>query len=254
MRIIFPAFLIDKPAIRQYGIADYAARVPAIQEKVNRMPVKDISGQRFHRLTVIGPTGERRGGCVLWRCRCDCGREISAVSTRLKSGAVKSCGCLRAEAAAKGSAAAQRTAGPKTILTGRTFSSLTVESYAGHGRWLCRCVCGKQVEASGYSLTRGEVTSCGCGRFGRPGQSNGGTRIPLLRRAMSGRLRVDNTSGATGVYHYTNSKGEDYWTAQIKIRGQVKHLGTFYDFAQAVAARKEAEESLFLPIIQSAES
>lgn len=59
---------------------------------------KDISGQRFGRLTVAGkepltlvPTK--------WLCRCDCGNEIDARLSNLTSGSTKSCGCLRKELA-----------------------------------------------------------------------------------------------------------------------------------------------------------
>ena len=33
---------------------------------------KDITGQRFGRLTALCVSG-RRDGCYVWRCRCDCG-------------------------------------------------------------------------------------------------------------------------------------------------------------------------------------
>ena len=58
------------------------------------MPKKDLTNQRFGRLTVIEEAG-RRGGEVTWRCQCDCGREkiISGKSIRL--GRTKSCGCLQ---------------------------------------------------------------------------------------------------------------------------------------------------------------
>lgn len=57
------------------------------------MRAKDLSGQRFGRLTVetfeyCGP-----GGHSYWRCKCDCGGEKVVRSSHLKSGNVSSCGC-----------------------------------------------------------------------------------------------------------------------------------------------------------------
>ena len=57
----------------------------------------DLSGMRFDRLEAIEPTGRRRGGSVVWRCRCDCGNECLVASSNLRSEKTKSCGCLRKE-------------------------------------------------------------------------------------------------------------------------------------------------------------
>lgn len=56
--------------------------------------IKDLTGQRFGALTVIEPTGETERGCLLWRCKCDCGNETVAISVKLLSGDRRSCGCL----------------------------------------------------------------------------------------------------------------------------------------------------------------
>lgn len=60
--------------------------------------IKDLTGQRFGSLTVLGraedyvlKSGRRH---LRWRCRCDCGVEKSVRGTHLKSGAVVSCGCF----------------------------------------------------------------------------------------------------------------------------------------------------------------
>ena len=55
----------------------------------------DLTGQRFGRLTALEPTGERRRTSVLWRCRCDCGKEVECETEDLTRGKVRSCGCLQ---------------------------------------------------------------------------------------------------------------------------------------------------------------
>jgi hypothetical protein len=55
----------------------------------------DLAGQTFGRLTVLAPTTERRDKCVVWRCRCACGREVKVPSGSLRSGNRRSCGCRR---------------------------------------------------------------------------------------------------------------------------------------------------------------
>lgn len=61
---------------------------------------KDLTGQKFNRLTVIEFFEKNRAGRV-WKCRCDCGNECTVLEYRLTSGATKSCGCLKREVLAE---------------------------------------------------------------------------------------------------------------------------------------------------------
>ena len=59
---------------------------------------RDLTGQRFGRLEVIGMESERRSKHdIYWICRCDCGAEKAVTTGHLTSGTVSSCGCLRRE-------------------------------------------------------------------------------------------------------------------------------------------------------------
>ena len=77
--------------------------------------IKDISGNRYGRLTVVEYAGKNRQGKSLWKCKCDCGNEKNITASDLSSGRVNSCGCLRKEVTAK-----------KNFkdLTGKTFGKL----------------------------------------------------------------------------------------------------------------------------------
>jgi hypothetical protein len=55
----------------------------------------DLVGQKFGRLTVI--SFAHGGNNAFWNCICECGNEKKTNSVLLKSGAVKSCGCLHVE-------------------------------------------------------------------------------------------------------------------------------------------------------------
>lgn len=59
--------------------------------------VVDLIGQRFGRLTVIGIDDRGTKGKTYWMCKCDCGAVKSVRSDSLRSGAIKSCGCLKRE-------------------------------------------------------------------------------------------------------------------------------------------------------------
>lgn len=57
--------------------------------------VTDMVGKKFSRLTVIEETNKRDvSGNIFYLCRCDCGNEHVATGYNLRSGNVRSCGCL----------------------------------------------------------------------------------------------------------------------------------------------------------------
>jgi hypothetical protein len=58
------------------------------------MQFQDLTGQRFNKVTIISHVGKNRTGQSLWLCRCDCGNEKVIAAHHLKSGNIKSCGCL----------------------------------------------------------------------------------------------------------------------------------------------------------------
>lgn len=54
----------------------------------------DLTGKKFNRLTVIERMDNSPKGIVVWKCQCECGNYTFVRGSNLKSGAVKSCGCL----------------------------------------------------------------------------------------------------------------------------------------------------------------
>lgn len=58
--------------------------------------LKDITGKKFGRLTVIGRAGYDKHGAI-WKCICDCGRVKEISFRHIANGNTKSCGCLRKE-------------------------------------------------------------------------------------------------------------------------------------------------------------
>lgn len=62
----------------------------------NKEKVKDLTGQKFGRLTVIG-IDDRNTRKTYWNCLCECGNIKSVRSDSLQSGRVRSCGCMKRE-------------------------------------------------------------------------------------------------------------------------------------------------------------
>lgn len=71
------------------------------------MKLRDLTGQRFGRLTVIKRGEQKNYGNAVWECLCDCGKTTHIAGNHLTLGHVKSCGCLGRER----SAARKRTHG-----------------------------------------------------------------------------------------------------------------------------------------------
>ena len=140
----------------QSGIVTDCGCVP----KPTSPHVTDLIGQRFGKLTVTGDSGNRKGRCILWTCRCDCGNEILLKRVDLTSGNVQSCGCVQRPHASKKQ---------MEELTGKQFGELTVLRPAGKNKqgrvcWLCRCSCGKECTVPALQLKNGHTRSCGCKR------------------------------------------------------------------------------------------
>lgn len=60
--------------------------------------IRDITNQRFGRLTALYHTDERDAkGNVIWHCRCDCGTELDVSYNVLAYSHIRSCGCRKLE-------------------------------------------------------------------------------------------------------------------------------------------------------------
>lgn len=75
-------------ATRSCGCQTYA--------NASKANVKDLTGQRFGKLTVLYDTKQRKNHRVVWHCKCDCGREVDRVSDSLIQKDTISCGLCNA--------------------------------------------------------------------------------------------------------------------------------------------------------------
>ncbi len=134
---------------------------------------EDLVGQVFTRLTVVRPGGGVRRS-FRWECECSCGSVgVMAETSTLRSGAVKSCGCMYSDSGLK-----------RTLdMTGQKFGRFTVLSKSetrGAGRqvkWECECECGNTRTILGASLRSGATVSCGCFQREMMKQRNAAKRL-----------------------------------------------------------------------------
>jgi hypothetical protein len=105
----------------------------------------DISGLRFHWLSVVEFSHISKSRSAFWLCLCDCGKQSIVSGSALRSGSTKSCGCLRIKRkanfrhgfAAKGSEAPEYRIwrGIKTRTTNRRRDDYRY--YGGRGIKMC---------------------------------------------------------------------------------------------------------------------
>lgn len=173
----------------------------------------------------------RDEGSTVWRCRCDCGKEVLSSLRQLSSGYRKSCGCLSHP--------------PVKSFIGKRFGHLVVLAYEGKRdgmhRWRCRCDCGRETVVGQTLLQTGKTKSCGCLQA-KTYQENlklvAGTSVTILETYKKKRNR-NNTSGFTGVYL---DKKRGKWVAQIGFKGKTYYLRTYPKKQDAVDARRRGEK------------
>ena len=120
---------------------------------------KDLTGQRFNRLTVI-TRGENICNHPAWICKCDCGNYTLVSTQCLLRGTTKSCGCWRKEMPGLKQ---------RLDIANKRFGKLTALSIDWEQTrrerctwWRCKCDCGTELSVSLNHLTRGLTGSCGC--------------------------------------------------------------------------------------------
>lgn len=146
---------------------------------------KDITGQKFGKLTAVRMAGKAKNRCVTWECICECGAEIIVGGTALRRGHTKSCGCGRAN-----------------DISGQRYGRLTAKKIIGKSKngtaiWQCQCDCGNMTEILSTVLKSGETKSCGCllkERVAETSRRHGmyGTRIYEIWRKMRRRCRCES--------------------------------------------------------------
>lgn len=154
-----------------YGVCEntikrHVKRIGFDLNQLNLGRVRDLTNQKFGKLTAIKVIGKDSIDNNVWLCRCECGNETKVSTRNLTSGNTKSCGkCKRIYIKTPN--------GPYYIpnrndLTGKRFGKLTA-LYPTEERtrwqsviWMCKCDCGNYYKVSSQHLTSGNTKSCGC--------------------------------------------------------------------------------------------
>lgn len=230
---------------------------------------KDLTGMTFGRLTVlrqaedhIYPNGKR---IAKWLCECSCSEHnlISVMANNLKSGCVKSCGCLRKEIVAEYNQENKKkyneynydneygigycsNTGNQFYFDWEDFD--TIKEYCWN----------EHIKTNGYhsletfdEMNKKNVSMMhilDCKGYDHVNRNPLDNRRKNLRKATQKEntrnksKQKNNISGITGVGYM---KKLDKWRARITVDDKSIYLGLFENKEDAICTRLKAEKEYF---------
>jgi len=204
----------------------------------------NLVGQKFERLTVIGRAGTNKHRCVLWKCLCDCGNFTLVISSRLRAGHTKSCGCLCKEKASE----RMKIHGMGGTPTYNTWSCMVnrcnnpdnigYSYYGGRGITVCKRWLKFEdffedmgIKPKGLTIERKDNE---LGYF-----KENCCWATMSDQSKNKRIQKNNKTGVNGVCWHPQTKK---YQASIRVNGEQKYIGLFVSLKQAAKARKQAEQ------------
>lgn len=187
--------------------------------------LENLTGVRFGRLVAIerAPSKQTPNKTVqtVWKCRCDCGKEIEVRATALKSGNTQSCGCrkmemLLARNIKHGGATAENKERLYSIWKGMISRCRKDDRYAGRGVAVCD-------EWKEYSKFRDWAYSSGYDAAAPFGEctidriNNDGDYEPNNCRWVSLEAQANNTRKNRHIVYNGETKTISEWARTIGI-------------------------------------
>jgi hypothetical protein len=220
-------------------------------KRIEFEPGEKISGTYW---TVIEEAPSKNGERY-YKCRCICGKVKEVNVKNLKYGKSKSCGCVAAKRLSKKYKGVVKKEND-IDLTNKIFNKIkVVKRISGKGVqtiWECECLnCGKIFNKTQHNLASGRCVSCGCAKR-ENSKKNINKYLGQVEKTNLSTINSDkpgkaNTSGVKGVSY---RKTTNNYVAYIGFKGKLNIIGYFKTLEEAAAARKQAEEKLYKPILE----
>lgn len=200
------------------------------------MKLVDRTGQVFGKLTVLEQAGRNELKKVLWKCKCECGKETVVVSGSLVTGNTTSCGCeggsYKHGGTGKGSYNTWRAMIRRcTIPTDKDYPR-----YGGRGVSVCPAWMDYRNFAVDMGEPEGNQTLDRINPYGNYEPDNCRWASPTAQ-ARNVVVRKTTKSGYTGV-HLRDGK----WYGEITVRKKKYYSSACLTIEEAAAARKQLEE------------
>lgn len=211
-------------------------------------PKNDITDKRFGNLVAkeFLYYDEKYRDC--WRFECDCGNVKVMPAANVKWGRVQSCGCLQLEYIKNLN---------KQNIKDKQFGRLTAvkptnkRDSSGSIIWECLCECGSTVYYSVNVLNKGSTQSCGC-LYQESRKDCVSNRKDIFDNTSVTSLitkknnQRNNSTGFRGIYL---DRRVNKWVGYINFKKKRYYLGSFVHKEDAIQARINAEQKLYIPFI-----
>ena len=216
----------------------------------------DLVNKVFGKLTVLEKTLERdKSGCVMWKCKCDCGNITFAPTNSLTTGHKRSCGCLQKDTAKEVMSRTMKKRN-KFDLSNEYGVGYTVNNemfYFDKDDY-------KNINEYYWYINKGYVMTYLKGKIVQMhrfvmGLSNyNGKKVIDHINHITYDNRKENLRICTQKQNsYNNSKAigicfdksRNKWVAVIRVNGKNKNLGRFCTKEEALNAREKAVNEYF---------
>lgn len=217
----------------------------------------DRTGIRYGMLMVLfqddGVSKHRR---TFWRCRCDCGKEITTEGNYLSSGHRKSCGCLRENQTPphlipepkSGTKHIPLTGGKWAIIDEDDFERISVHKWCASGKYAHRGFSPSKYKRSSVlmhvQIFGNPPKGMEVDHKNRNGLDNRKSNLRFATKPQNGwnsGISARNTSGFKGVSFHKQQKK---WAAYIVKHGKRTFLGCFKQKEDAALAYEVASRKL----------
>lgn len=204
---------------------------------------EDLTGQKFGKLTVKEYVGTDRWRVAKWKCKCDCGKEVTVISCSLKTGNTKSCGCLVHKHGMSYSKLYRTWAKMK----GRCYykKAHNYKYYGGKGVTICKEWKEDFNAFKDWAYANGYEEGLTIDRIDPNGNYEPSNCQWLSSSENIKKMHKKHKKDGlpAGVYK-RNYGGEDRYLALSHISKKTKYLGTFDTPEEAKRAREKAMEAV----------
>ena len=219
---------------------------------------KDLTGQKFGRLTAKKPYGKDKQNNIIWECFCGCGNPnpVYVITTKLTCGRKCSCGCLIEEEMKNRSISKYNKYDLISYEYGVGWTTNTnkefyfdledydkIKDYAWHetqyGYIKTTVHHGEKIFLHKLiTNTDSQTVIDHKNRCKNDCRKNNLRIATRSQNSINQNLRKNNTSGCTGVMF---DKSTQMWKARITINKKCLQLGSFINKQDAIRARLNAE-------------
>lgn len=201
------------------------------------MKLIDRTGQKFGKLTVLEQSGRNTSKKVLWKCRCECGKETITDSGSLVTGNTTSCGCYLKERITKHGGWDKASYNTWRAMMRRCYNpkDKDYKRYGAIGVTVCERWRDYLNFAADMGEPEGDETLDRANVYGIYEPSNC-RWAGVQTQNRNTRIRANNQVGVTGV-----SKIGNKYMAKITVCKKSYYSKCFNTVEEAAAARKELE-------------